>query len=266
MTRYQLDARGPFCFFSAHAVTQPIQRTLLIDDEAAARDDLRRLLAVHPTVTIVGEAGRLTEAQPLLAKGDYDLVLLDIQLRGGSGFDLVPLVRPGARVIFVTAHDQYALRAFTVNALDYLLKPVEPARLAEALRRVAAAPPEPSTAALRTDDVVQVKTGPGAARFVRVADILLVTSQDNYSEVRLANGEHFLVRQTLASWEERLPAAQFLRVHRQAIVSLPRVEGFTHADEETTLLRLTGLPEPVRARRQHLPEMQTRLANLGRKL
>ncbi len=113
---------------------------------------------------------------------------------------------------------------------------------------------------------MQVKTGPGAARFVRVADIALVTSQDNYSDVRLANGEHFLVRQTLSSWEERLPAAHFMRVHRQTIVSLPRVEGFTHADEETTHLRLAGLAEPVRARRQHLPELQARLAHLGRKL
>lgn len=246
-------------------MTPSPQRTLLIDDEPSARDDLRRALTVHPHVTVTGEAGRLAEAQALLARDDYDLVLLDIQLRGGSGFDLVPLVRPGARIIFVTAHDQYALRAFEVNALDYLLKPVEAARLAEALRR-AATPAEPSQSALRNDDIVQVKTGPGAARFVRVADIGLITSSDNYSDVRLASGEHFLVRQTLASWEERLPAAQFMRVHRQAIVSLARVEGFTHADEETTLLRLAGLPEPVRARRQHLPELQTRLASLGRKL
>lgn len=208
----------------------------------------------------------MAEAQALLNRDDYDLVLLDIQLRGGSAFDLVPLVRPAARVIFVTAHDQYALRAFAVNALDYLLKPVEPARLAEALRRVATAPPEPSNAALRADDVVQVKTGPGAARFVRVADILLVTSQDNYSDVRLASGEHFLVRQTLTSWEARLPGSHFMRVHRQALVNLLRIEGYTHADEETTHLQVAGLGEPVRARRAHWPELRDRLSALGRKL
>lgn len=255
------------CFISANPpVTPSPQRTLLIDDETSARDDLRRLLAAHPEITVNGEAGRLAEAQALLGRDDYDLVLLDIQLRGGSGFDLVPLVRPAARIIFVTAHDQYALRAFDVNALDYLLKPVEPARLAAALRRTAGAPPEPSTAALRNDDVVQIKTGPGAARFVRVADIVLVTSQDNYSDVRLASGEHFLVRQTLASWESRLPAAHFMRVHRQALVSLPRIEGYAHADEETTQLQVAGLGEPVRARRAHWPELRERLAALGRKL
>jgi two-component system, LytTR family, response regulator len=247
-------------------VTPSPQRTLLIDDEAGARDDLRRLLAAHPALTIIGEAGRLADAQGLLARGDYDLVLLDIQLRGGSGFDLVPLVRPDAQIIFVTAYDQYALRAFEVNALGYLLKPVEPARLAAALRRATSAPAGPSTAALRADDVVQVKTGPGAARFVRVTDIVLVNSQDNYSEVRLADGEHILVRQTLVAWEERLPATHFMRVHRQALVSLARIEGYSQADDETILLRLAGYAEPVRARRTHWTGLQSRLTALGRKL
>ena len=243
-------------------------KALIIDDEVAARKDLRGLLGAHPEVTIAGEAASLDEARQLLKSGGYDLVFLDVQLLGGSGFEVVPDVQPAARIIFVTAYDQFALRAFEVNALDFLHKPVRTARLAETLRRASQGgthPPMPA-AALRGDDIVQVKTGPGAARFLRVADILVITSQDNYSEVRLASGEHFLVRQTLASWEERLPATQFLRVHRQSIVNLTRVEGFTHADEETTLLRLTGLVDPVRARRQHLPELQTRLANLGRKL
>lgn len=242
-------------------------RAVIIDDEINARKDLRKLLAEHPEVSIVGEAARFDEARALLQKGEYDLVFLDVQLLGGSGFDLVPDVRSEARIIFATAYDQFAFRAFEVNALDYLQKPVRTARLAEALRRVGAPVPAPAPSpALRVDDVVQVKTGPGAARFVRVADIALINSQDNYSEVRLLAGEHFLVRQTLATWEDRLPSTHFLRVHRQAIVNLTRIEGFSHSDEETTLLRMAGLTEPVRARRQHLPELQTRLAGLGRKL
>ncbi|WP_415908694.1 LytR/AlgR family response regulator transcription factor [Oleiharenicola sp. Vm1] len=244
----------------------PSARTLLIDDEEPARDDLRRALLAHPHVAIVGEAGRFPEAQAALQRDDYDLVLLDIQLRGGNGFDLVPLVRPGARIIFVTAHDQYALRAFAVNALDYLLKPVQADRLGEALRRVAAVAPDPSTNALRADDVVHVKTGPGSARFVRVSDIAVISSQDNYSEVRLATGEHFLVRQTLAAWEARLPASHFLRVHRQYVVNLLRIDGYTHLDEETTALRVASAPDSIRARRAHWPELLTRLAALGRKL
>ncbi|NUQ01893.1 MAG: response regulator [Armatimonadetes bacterium] len=108
---------------------------LLIDDEATARADLRTALAAHPDVAIVGEAATLRSARTLLARPDYDLVLLDVQLIGGNAFELVPDVRPGARIVFITAHDDYAIRAFEINALDYLLKPVMPARLAEALRR-----------------------------------------------------------------------------------------------------------------------------------
>eukprot|EP01031_Cornospumella_fuschlensis_P002408 gene2408-3014_t len=81
----------------------------------------------------------MDEAESRLRAGDYDLVFLDIELRGGTGFDLVPLVRPEARIVFVTAHDQFAIRAFEINALDYLLKPVRATRLAEALRRSATA-------------------------------------------------------------------------------------------------------------------------------
>jgi two-component system LytT family response regulator len=244
-------------------VTLSPQRLLLIDDEAAARDDLRRLLAAHPHVVIAGEAGRIADARARLQQGDYELVLLDVQLRGGSGFDLLPDIRPGARIIFVTAFDRYALRAFEVNALDYLMKPVEPARLAEALRRAAAPAPAGSTTALLAGDIVQVKTGPGTVRFIRVADLVLLNSQDNYTELVLAGGERLLERQTLSAWEQRLPAAQFFRVHRQHIVNLQFIEGCAHENDETTLLRLRSLRDPVRARRIHWPTLQTRLAALG---
>ncbi|HVU23274.1 MAG TPA: LytTR family DNA-binding domain-containing protein [Opitutus sp.] len=247
-------------------------RALIIDDEPIARRALLRLLADRSDVAVVGEAGTMIAARERLAVADYDLVLLDVQLRGGSGLDLVPHVAPGARIIFITAHDRYALRAFEVNALDYLLKPVEPARLAEALRRAIpsaggapAAAPGPA-ASLRIGDIVQIKTGPGQSRFAHVAELVLVTSDDNYSELTLAGGERLLERQTLAAWEARLPPSHFLRVHRRHIVNLRFVEGFTHESDETTLLRLAHLGEPVRARRHHWPAIQSGLATLGIRL
>jgi two-component system, LytTR family, response regulator len=115
-------------------------RALLIDDEPDARADLRISLAAHAAeVAIAAEAETLDEAEALLSTGAYDVVFLDVQLRGGTGFDLVPRIRPDARIVFVTAHDNYALRAFEVNALDYLLKPIAPDRLAAAVTRVVAA-------------------------------------------------------------------------------------------------------------------------------
>jgi two-component system LytT family response regulator len=141
-------------------------RALIIDDEPPACEALRALLADHASVVIVGELGTMAAARACLTADDYDLVFLDIQLRGGSGFDLVPLVRAEARIVFVTAYDQHALRAFEVNALDYLVKPVAPARLAAALARLAAPTPAASPPPARPwliDDRVLLKLGAGQA-------------------------------------------------------------------------------------------------------
>ena len=112
-------------------------RALLIEDESTARVDLRRKLAVHPEVEIVGEAATVRAGRSLLATANYELVFLDVQLIGGDAFELIGDVKPGARVIFATAFDAFAVRAFEINALDYLLKPVAPLRLAQALYTVA---------------------------------------------------------------------------------------------------------------------------------
>ena len=156
----------------------PRLRALLIDDEPAALAALRALLAGHSSVAVAGTAATVGASRTLLAREDYELVFLDIQLRGGSGFDLVPHVRPGARIVFVTTHDEFAVRAFAVNALDFLVKPVESERLARTLSRLAAppgeaAPPKPPT--FKLDDPVYVETD-GAACFVQVRQISAIIS------------------------------------------------------------------------------------------
>lgn len=243
-------------------------KALLIDDEPAARDDLRRLLAAHPEIEIVGEAGRFAAAEELLRTADYDLVLLDVELRGGTGFDLMPQVRLGARIIFVTAHAQYAVRAFEVNALDYLVKPIVAARLAGALRRVGSDTAEtaPANRPLIPTDLVHLKIGNGTTRFVPLAEIAVIESDENYSAVRLGDGTGLLVRRTLKTWEDVLPAAQFVRVHRTTIVNLARYRGSDRPTERTTLLHLDGLDEPAQASFRYLPELRTRLAAFGRQL
>ncbi len=233
-------------------------KALLIDDEPPACAALRTLLRDHPDVTVAGEAGTIAEARAALARPDYDVVFLDIQLRGGTGFDLVPLVRPGARIIFVTAYDEHALRAFDANALDYLMKPVAPERLAAALSRLGT-PPAPATGPLRPDDRVLLKLGGGSERFVHLADIRLVASNENYSEVAVgAAGERLLVRRTMKSWEESLPP-QFVRVHRQTIVNVAHVRAVERVSEATSHLRLDGIAEPVAASYRYLADLRVQL-------
>jgi two-component system LytT family response regulator len=248
-----------------------MNRVLIIDDESPARAALRAMLREHPEISVVGEAETLTEAQALVTSADYDLVLLDVQLIGGTGFDLLPLIRPDARIVFVTAFDQFAVRAFEVNALDYLVKPVRPQRLAEALRRsgvpAAERPPLPSPApALRPDDLVHLIIGNGSTRLVPLADIVCFESDSNYSAAHLVDGTKLLVRRTMKSWEDALPACHFVRVHRSAIINLLRYRGSDRESFETTLLHLVGQTQPVRASFRYMEELRTRLAALGRQL
>lgn len=243
-----------------------IHHALLIDDEATARADLRAKLAAHPQVVILDEAATVRSARELLARTDYDLVFLDIRLIGGSSFDLVPEVRPGARIIFATAYDAYALRAFEVNALDYLLKPVVPARLADSLRRLDALPPPaeeanaelPTGLVLRIDDTVYLRSGL-RARFAPVADIALISACDNYSEVWLIDGTKVFLRKSLKAWEYTLPASHFMRVHRTQIVNLARVSRYERDGDEHTLLHVEGAKEPVPASRYRWSELRERL-------
>ncbi len=238
---------------------------LLIEDEATARADLRTKLAAHPDVTIVGEAATLRTARSLLGRPDYDLVFLDVQLVGGSALELAPVVRAGARVIFVTAYDSYAVRAFEINALDYLLKPVDPARLAQALQRFAAASAAeaaatelPTGPALRIDDTIYLRSGL-QGRFAPLADICAIAAHDNYSEVQLADGAKVFLRKSLKAWEDTLPATHFMRVHRTQIVNLSRVTRYRRDGDERTLLYVDGAAEPIPASRYRWSDLRSRL-------
>ncbi len=243
-------------------------RALLIDDEYLAREELRRLLGAHPEITIVGEADHPSTARELLAQPGYDLVFLDIDLGGGNGFDLVPHVSPAARIAFVTAHNEYAVRAFEINALDYLLKPVAPARLAATVARLMppAAPAAPEAGdtserplgTLAAGDRVFLKNDRGA-RFVPLADLAAIVSSDNYTDVYVADGSHFFVRRSLKAWESALPADIFVRVHRQALVNLAQLDRIDTPDGETPTLHLRGMKQSVACSHRLAPDLRRRL-------
>ncbi len=211
-----------------------MMRTLLVDDEPPARKELRGLLAAHPSIEIVGEAANATEATKLVMRLQPDLVFLDIEMPGRSGFEwLEQLPLPHPAVIFVTAYDSFALRAFEVNALDYLLKPVSPRRLAEAVARlerqssgsseIPIDPIEPEAAlSLREDDPVFVREGK-RCWFVPVREIILLESVGNHTRIWFRDVKPLLPR-SLATLEARLPASLFLRANRFQIVNRNAIE------------------------------------------
>jgi two-component system LytT family response regulator len=230
---------------------------IIVDDERLARRELASLLKAHPEVAIAGEAASVDEAAALVRTVDPDIVFLDIQMPKRSGFELLEAADVRGRVVFVTAHDVHAIRAFEVNALDYLLKPVHPARLAVAIRRVLAATGEarPEATRLELDDHLFLTEG-RAARFVRVRAILCIRGAGDYSEISLPDGKQLLSPRPLKEWEARLPAS-FARVHRTAIVNLDHVERVERTSDDAFAVHVRGLPAPVPLSRRHAARLRS---------
>jgi two-component system, LytTR family, response regulator len=239
-----------------------MMRALVVDDERLARLALRSLLEERGDVEVVGEADSVPQARAKLRELHPDVVFLDVQMPGGSGFELFgPELT--AKVIFCTAYEAYAVRAFEVNALDYLVKPVGPDQLERALMRLAvpASQPAPPDRALRADDLVALREGP-ALRFARVSELTWLQAADDYSEVHLIHGEPALVEVTLKRWEERLPAADFVRIHRSRLVNLQHVSQI-QLDDGQWQVRVTGVETPLLVSRRMAGQLKERLELRG---
>lgn len=219
-------------------------RTMLVDDEAPAREFLGDLLAVHPHVKIVGEADSVAAAASLYADLRPDLIFLDVQMPDGDGFSLLPKLAPIPAIIFVTAFDAFAIRAFDVNAIDYLLKPVRPDRLAHALERVIHKPPPTNPQQLREDDKILLKSD-SRMHVVFVSQISGIEAKENYTEVFLADGSTEFIRRTISEWEGLLPKSLFTRVHRSLIMNLNHVRKVLAKDRDESVIELAGFPNPI---------------------
>jgi two-component system LytT family response regulator len=174
------------------------KKAIIIDDERLARNELRKLLAEHSEIEIIAEAANAEEGKQKIEELQPDLIFLDIQMPGKTGFDLLTELERAPHVIFTTAYDEYALKAFEVNALDYLLKPVEPKRLADALLKLENIEEKenaqggeqgiPQRGILTDHDQVFVKDGE-RCWFVKLADIRLFESVGNYAKVYFSNNK-----------------------------------------------------------------------------
>ena len=207
-------------------------RALLVDDEALARDRLRRLLSESPEVEIVGEASDGPEAMERIAELAPAVVFLDIQMPGCTGLDVAAaLTEPRPHIVFCTAYDQYAIDAFELHAVDYLLKPITRARLAQALDRVRGGAASASIdAALRAAAPVKRFLGRKGSRFrvVPAGDVLAFVSENGLTKM-LAAGDHYWLSPTLNDLDARLDDSQFFRISRAAIVNLDAVHELSPA-------------------------------------
>ncbi|QNH61167.1 LytR/AlgR family response regulator transcription factor [Hymenobacter sediminicola] len=238
---------------------------LLVDDSRLARTELRHLLQAFPDVTVVGEARHAAEARARLQDLRPDLLLLDIHMPGETGFELLASLEAAPHVIFTTAYDEYALRAFEVNALDYLLKPVQENRLAAALEKARAkllapavveavaapaqsVPDEPPPTLLTEHDQVFVKDGE-RCWFVRLSDIRLFEINGSYTQIYFEQHRPLIPR-TLQHLEQRLDHKVFFRANRQQIINLKWIESIEPWFSNTLKIRLRGGPEVEVSRQQ----------------
>ena len=220
-------------------------KALVVDDEPLARRELRRLLGAFPWVQVVGEAGNIDEARASIESLSPDVVFLDIQMPGGTGFDLLTQLDRVPRIVFTTAYDQYAVKAFDVNALDYLLKPIEPERLATAVAKLEDSSPREVAAPL---EQLFIKDGP-RCWFVPLREVSLFTSEGNY--VRLHWGkERPLLGRSLTSLEQKLDVKRFFRANRAQIVNLEFIQQVEPGESGRLHLQLRDGPEIKVSRRQ----------------
>lgn len=229
-------------------------KALIIDDERLARTELRRLLEPFKEIEIVGEAVNADEAIEKIAQLNPELIFLDIQMPGKSGFEMLEELDKVPKVIFTTAYDEYALKAFEYNALDYLLKPIEPKRLEEAIRKIVevgkkdvqikSALPD----VLSAEDQVFVKDG-DKCWFVKLERIRLFESEGNYVRLYFEDNKPLILR-TLNYLDERLDPRSFFRANRKHIINLKWIESIEPWLNGGLLVKLKGGQKVEVSRRQ----------------
>lgn len=229
-------------------------RTLIVDDEPLARARLRRLLNEHPDIAVIGEAGHTVAAQALLDQ-DPDLVFLDIEMPGESGLAWATRLRerplPPA-IIFTTAHPQHALDAFAASPVDYLLKPIEPARLAQAIARAR----QPTRAQQEHEPGISIQVG-RAQRTIRASQVVAVLSEDKYTRLIHSTGEA-LIDHSLKEVETLL-GDYVLRIHRNSLLNRARLTAIRRDGAGRHFAEAQGLDRPLEISRRALPQVRQAL-------
>ncbi|MFC2118741.1 LytR/AlgR family response regulator transcription factor [Bacteroidota bacterium] len=208
-------------------------KVVIIDDEHWARVTLRDKLRNYPEIEIVGEADSIRDAKDKLQKYNPD-------------------------VIFVTAFDTFAIRAFKINALDYIMKPVSKKRLSEAIERINYLPTPLSkadTMLLKPDDRLMA-TKKSAIRFIKVADIVLLSSTQDYTKVHTSDQGEYLVTKTMNEWENRLPEEMFCRIHRSYIINFYFIDHVTRLSSNAAEVYLVGFDQPFRVSRSYFYKLK----------
>ena len=233
---------------------------VIIDDERLVRLALRKDLEKFPEIVILGEASSIKTAKPLIKQINPDILFLDIQLSDGNGFDLLNQIEYSGKVIFITAYDEYAIRAFEVNALDYLLKPLSIIRLKETIDRLNTNNQNDSNLSapvLKYNDRIMV-IHKKSVNFIMLNIISCITASKEYSYIRTIDGNEYFTSKSIGEWESRLPNENFCRIHRSSIINFDFIKKIEHYSTGNAKVILQGLNEPITISRNYFKRLKGR--------
>ncbi len=230
-------------------------RALIIDDERYAREEIKILLKEFNDIHVVGEADDVNRSISEIKVKNPDIIFLDIQLGRETGFDLLEKAAGNFKIIFVTAYDQYAIKAFEVNALDYLLKPVNPERLRLTLNRIRNnSIIKPKN--LDYDDSIFVKSN-FHSMFVKIDTIICICIDGDYSSIYTKDKKRYVILETLKNWEQRLPEKHFYKIHRSTIININCIEKIVNLENKTSRVHLYNKEEPLKMSRRFAAKFQS---------
>jgi two-component system, LytTR family, response regulator len=230
---------------------------LVVDDERLARKELVSMLSEIKGIQVIGEADSVKAAADQITAQQPDIIFLDIQMPGESGFELLNQVDFSGSVIFVTAYDEYALRAFEVNAVDYLLKPVAPERLKRSIDRMlkGESAVKPATKRLQYNDRLFIMVD-NQMRFIKISSIVYIEAAGDYSDMITTDKKKGLVLKSMKEWEDRLPDDSFCRVHRSHIVNIEYIERTEKWVNYSYRIFIKGINEPLILSRRYAKRLK----------
>lgn len=232
---------------------------LIVDDETFARKQISEIIQTVSPKYLITEASSLIEAKNAIFQKDFSIIFLDINLKGALGFDLVPSIPKQTKIIFVTAMDNYAIRAFEVNALDYILKPPTAERITKALDNLKE---DPNTKKLAEpfslDDRIFIQTNK-AIQFILISDIKYIQADDVYTQLYISQAKPVLIRKSLSDWKKSLPSKDFIQIHRSTIININKVARIEPYSKGTFKIYIKGEDTPLSVSRTFSAAIKERM-------
>ncbi|MHC1780902.1 MAG: LytR/AlgR family response regulator transcription factor [Bacteroidales bacterium] len=237
---------------------------LVVDDERLARQKLIAMLSKYESIEVIGEAFDVNSAKKCIETSVPDILFLDIQMPKKSGFDLIEQIAFEGKIVFVTAFDEYAVKAFEINALDYLLKPVSEERLDKLILKLEQKDEEKEViikniSKLSYTDKIFVSDNK-VVKFVNIREISAIQSVGNYSKVILSSGEKLIIYKTLKEWSLRLPENKFVRIHRTAIVNIDYISKMEKWFNYSFRIFISGIETPFVVSKSFTSELKERFS------